>query len=87
MFRRSTTVDTFTNLCCQIVLQNKQKICNKEQQMLRFYEFNLPRFEPSLCPADNVLHILDFIIVTSLLLSDPMVAALECGYIGLDIVD
>ena len=55
--------------------------------MLRFYEFNLPRFGPSLCPADNALHMLDFIIVTSLLLSDPMVTALECGYIGLDIVD
>ena len=55
--------------------------------MLRFYEFNLPRFGPSLCPAEHVLHMLDFIIVTSLLLSDPMATGLECGYIGLGRVD
>ena len=30
---------------------------------------------------------LDFMIVTSLLHSDPMATELECGYIGLDIVD
>ena len=55
--------------------------------MLRFYEFNLPRFEPSLCPAEHVLHMLDFVIVTYLLLGDPMATGLEYGYIGLDIVD
>ena len=37
--------------------------------------------------GERALYMSDFIIVTPLLLSDPMATELECGYIGLDIVD